>query len=197
MIWSLLVGLGAVVLALLGAVVLALCLPWFVSLAARTAPAAGVRLELRPFGRRFPLRLRFRGPAWRATAPEPARPADIRDGARQARRRRWRTAGRRVAPRLLRNAPLLLRGLGSMFRVERLALSGRLGLPDPADTGQLFGVILPLSRICASERVAIEIEPVFDGPALEGEAEACLRVWPVRALPAAILFAWRAVMRPA
>ncbi|MCR9150710.1 MAG: DUF2953 domain-containing protein [Rhodobacteraceae bacterium] len=196
MLWSLIAGLAAVVLALVAAIVLALCLPWFVSLAARTAPQAGFRLELRPFGPRFPALLRLRGLSW-PRGPRPAEETGVAPAPPATRRHRRGAAGRRLTPRLLHHAPVLLGGLRAVFRIERLVLSGRVGLPDPADTGQLFGVILPLSHACPSDRVAIAVEPVFDGPAFEAEAEARLRVQPIRLLPSVVRFGWRVFVRPA
>jgi hypothetical protein len=93
---------------------------------------------------------------------------------------------------MLRAAPDLTRGLLRAVRVERLRVDGAFGLLDPADTGQLFGLLCPLLYgLPPSARREIALRPMFDGPSLTGEAEGRVAVTLAPALGAAIRFGWR------
>jgi hypothetical protein len=106
---------------------------------------------------------------------------------RPRRRPRFRRGGA-----MLRAAPDLTRGLLRAVRVERLRVDGAFGLLDPADTGQLFGLLCPLLYgLPPSARREIALRPMFDGPSLTGEAEGRVAVTLAPALGAAIRFGWR------
>ena len=139
------------------------------------------RLTLGLFGGLLPIRID--GGLGRAGtgAPEPEARA------RPRRRRRFRRGGA-----ILRAAPDLVRGVLRAVRVERLRVNGAFGLADPADTGQLFGLLCPLLYgLPLSPRREIALRPVFDGPTLTGEAEGRVAVTLAPALGAAIRFGWR------
>lgn len=91
--------------------------------------------------------------------------------------------------------PDLASGLLSTIRIEHLVVSGRLGLEDPADTGQLFGLLMPLRFMTTGRRFAFDIEPDFDGPSLDARFDAQFRLRPVSAIPAAMRFGWRVFAR--
>ncbi|MGO9571489.1 MAG: DUF2953 domain-containing protein [Desulfomonilaceae bacterium] len=77
----------------------------------------------------------------------------------------------------------------SVMQVKILRLRVRLGLEDPADTGQIWGVVGPLTLILAGARgTDIEIEPDFERASLSVEGNAELRVIPIRVLVVVILF---------
>jgi len=97
------------------------------------------------------------------------------------------------AQRMLRAVPGLLRGLAGPVRLERLWLEARLGLDDPAETGQLFGALTPLVYGLGGAwpgRVSVQLAPEFSGPVLEGQAELVLSVVPARWLGPSLRFAW-------
>ena len=57
----------------------------------------------------------------------------------------------------------------------------RVGLGDPADTGQLWAVCGPLAGVLANVRSAsIDIEPDFSDATLELESAGCIRVVPLQ-----------------
>jgi len=59
----------------------------------------------------------------------------------------------------------------------------RIGLGDPADTGQLWAAIGPISGVLASVRtVAIEVEPAFQDETLELAGRGRLRIVPLQLL---------------
>lgn len=107
------------------------------------------------------------------TRRPPQVPAWIRD------RAVWRRA-----VKLLRSS---LRGV----RVRLLDANLTLGLPDPADTGRLFGVLLPAMLLVRPRVPDVAIAPDFERAGLAGTAAGDVRVVPLRMLAPAVAFgAW-------
>lgn len=160
--------------ALLGAVVLALLLPWHVRIEGHTTPRAA-RVELRLLG----------GLAPAIPIPLGRGGKDVRKDRRNRRRSRRRRG--RGAPR---GIPALIRGILSAFRVRRLEVTGRIGLADPADTGQLWAAVAPVAFALAGPRRKIDIRPDFAGPRfdIDGRGEGTIR--PLGLLTAGARFAW-------
>lgn len=88
--------------------------------------------------------------------------------------------------------PHLLADLLRPIHIERLAIDADIGFADPADTGQLYGLLCPVihSGLLASP-VSIAVRPDFSGPRVSGEIVAELSFIPVAFLPPAVRFAWR------
>lgn len=84
---------------------------------------------------------------------------------------------------------------------QDLTLRVRIGLGDPADTGQLWAVIGPLSATLATvEQASIAIEAEFIEAVFELESSGNIRVVPLRliALTAGLLLSppvWQGVSR--
>jgi hypothetical protein len=88
-------------------------------------------------------------------------------------------------PRLLRFASDIL----NLMQIRILRLRARLGLEDPADTGQIWAFVGPLTAILAGARgTDIEIEPDFERAFLSVDGNAELRVVPIRVLAVVIPF---------
>jgi hypothetical protein len=139
------------------------------------------RLTLGLYGGLLPVRIDGGRRRPESQAPEP----EARE--RPRRRRRFRRGGA-----MLRAAPDLIGGVLRAVGVERLRVDGAFGLADPADTGQLFGLLCPLLyALPPSPRREIALRPVFDGPTLSGEAEGRVAVTLAPALGAALRFGWR------
>lgn len=137
------------------------------------------RLTLGFFGGLLPLRIDGGREQPQPGTPEPE--------ARERPRCRFRHGGA-----MLRATPDLVRGVLRAVRVERLRVDGAFGLADPADTGQLFGLLCPLLyALPPSPRREITLRPVFEGPSLTGEAEGRVGVTLAPALGAALRFGWR------
>ena len=84
-----------------------------------------------------------------------------------------------------------LRLVASLLRLihfERLRAEAVFGLGDPADTGQIFGLLTPVIYGTGS---CIRLEPVFDGPCLEGFCEATFRVRPIALALPLLRFVWQ------
>ena len=88
-------------------------------------------------------------------------------------------------PRLLRFASDIL----NVMQVRIFRLRVRLGLEDPADTGQIWAFVGPLTAMLAGARgTDIEIEPDFERAFLSVDGNAELRVIPIRVFAVVIPF---------
>lgn len=75
----------------------------------------------------------------------------------------------------------LVRRIVSAIHIEHLSVQARLGLGDPADTGQLWGVIGPMTGLLSIPKATrINIEPDFFNEVLEVQCDGRLRVIPLR-----------------
>jgi hypothetical protein len=84
----------------------------------------------------------------------------------------------------------LVRDVWRAVHPRDLSLRLRLGLDDPAATGQLWALLGPVAGWLATFRAAsITIEPEFAETALELETRGSLRVVPLRALGIALALA--------
>jgi hypothetical protein len=125
-------------------------------------------------------------------------------------RSRSRSSGRSNAMALFWRADFrqrvyrLVRDVGRAAHLHRLRLRMRLGLGDPADTGQLWAVLGPLSALAQGLRGAdVHIEPAFMESVFEFHARGRLRVIPLQFLALALAFvlspvcirAWRSLQR--
>lgn len=85
------------------------------------------------------------------------------------------------------------------LRKRDIKLHLRLGLGDPADTGQLWAVVGPLAAMLAGVKdVEVEIEPEFLDAVFELESRGTLRLIPLQILwlAVALLFSpglWRGI----
>lgn len=92
--------------------------------------------------------------------------------------------------RALVAAPRLLVSLLRPFRLQRLAIDADVGLSDPADTGQLIGMLAPLIyAVPRSNVVDIAIRPDFSGARVEGDLEADVSFVPAALVPPLAAFA--------
>ena len=176
-------GLAALLIVLIGV----LAVPYYVTVLADVGAGTRVQLSLRPLSRRGPRILAITSPFGAADAgPEDAKSAP---------RRRARLPN--VDPqRVFFAAAALLASVLSAFRLVSLRIVGKVGLGDPADTGALFGLLMPVNYAPLGPRIAVDLRPGFDGPVVEGSAELVMRVVPLRLLRAAAVFAWRVFLAP-
>ena len=76
------------------------------------------------------------------------------------------------------------------IRVRELEMDLKLGLGDPAETGQLFGLVSPvLANIRSTSSFHINVEPDFQEEDLCGYCRGSVRAYPIRLVPPIILFA--------
>jgi hypothetical protein len=182
LLWALLTLLGGVLILAL----LALATPVHLALRAELGAASRFALRLRLFGGLTP---------WLVVAdsahtpPEPP-PEPKAEPKPPKRRRGWRLpAG--SGWRLARELPGFVLGALRRIRIERLAVEADLGLGDPADTGRLFGYLMPLQHALHLPRTHIDLRPDFARLRCDGSAEAVLRLIPLALLIPALGLAWR------
>lgn len=133
------------------------------------------------------------------TAPKPARRRGPKK--RPSRRRRPLEPAARVL-RVVRTpglAPRTARTLRCLFRSvrwRRLRADLRIGLADPADTGDLFALVGPATVLLwRASGGRVSIQPAFaDEAVVRGRAAGMLRIVPLRPLACALAFA---LSRPA
>jgi hypothetical protein len=95
-------------------------------------------------------------------------------------------------PRAMTAAPQLLSGLLRLIHLERLAIDADIGLADPADTGQLYGMLAAANHACSRPpSVSIVVRPDFSGARTSGELDASLSFVPLLLIPPGVRFAWR------
>ena len=99
-----------------------------------------------------------------------------------------------LAQPLLRPAWQLVLACPSAFTVGQLRARGCIGLPDPAATGQIHGIVYALRAVLPG-RVDLEIEADFLTPGTCGELSARVHVSFGKMLYFVIRFAWVAGFR--
>ena len=79
----------------------------------------------------------------------------------------------------------------SRIHIDRLHANAVFGLADPADTGQLFGMLTPLIYGLPGDRVDLALAPDFSGPRFDGDGEARLHFTPAALIVPVIRLALR------
>lgn len=80
-----------------------------------------------------------------------------------------------------------IRDLWHAIHKHNLSLRIRIGLGDPADTGQLWAIVGPLSGMLATvQQASIEIEPEFIDAVFELDSSGNIRVIPLQMIYLAI-----------
>jgi hypothetical protein len=147
-------------------------------------------------------------PAWRLTVilrllGGLAPPIPLHDSARRKPKAKKRGARPRKSPALSHRAvarirravvaaPGLVAGLLRPIRLERLAIDADIGLDDPADTGQLLGLLAAATHsLPTASAMSVAVRPDFTGPRVAGEVEAVLSFIPAAFVPPGLRFAWR------
>ena len=83
----------------------------------------------------------------------------------------------------------LVRRMLRSLRVRELDVSLRVGLPDPADTGMVYGVLWSALLLRSPSRaVRLRMEPAFEGPAFEVSLRGAVRVIPAQMAANAVRF---------
>ncbi len=175
--------LAAVVLA----VVAALATPVHVGVRLRRTDRTRARWRVRALAGLIDVR--FGG----ETATEPdASPEAQAARAERPRRRRGRKPGAGLAvlrsPGFAGRAMRVVPDLGRRIRWEEFSLEATFGFDDPADTGQLYGLLSPLLVAGAAAGWPIRCEPRFTGACFEGACAAGARLRPLAVIWVALRF---------
>ena len=176
---------------LIGALVLVLAL---LVLVLATPVKLQLAFQSRPH-RRVTVRARLLGglsPAMGIYDSEKRKPAGPQSERKQRKKKKPGMALSRIR-RIVAAGPDLLVGLRRPVHVETMALDAEFGLGDPAETGQLFGMLTPLIyAMPQSPAVRLTVRPNFNERCLRGAADADIRFIPFGFVPPVLRFAWRA-----
>ena len=93
-----------------------------------------------------------------------------------------------VARNVASEAFRLVLSLLHLVDFKRINVDADIGLGDPADTGQLFGLLTPLIYGVGAD---ISVRPVFDRACLNGMCEVTFKVTPVALLLPFARFGWQ------
>lgn len=113
----------------------------------------------------------------------------VSDRQKSARKKRRKAASRKKSGPIaaIRMKPFrqrvfrFIRAVWRAIQKQDLRLRMRIGLGDPADTGQLWAVVGPLSGLLANTREAsIEIEPEFIDAIFELDSSGSIRIIPLQ-----------------
>ena len=105
-------------------------------------------------------------------------------------RAQQRVRGMRL--RFITAAPELLVGLLRQISISRLKIDADVGLGDPAETGQLFGLLAPIiyARPTTSA-ISVDLRPDFVSPRISGKINVELGFVPAAFILPGARFAWR------
>lgn len=112
-------------------------------------------------------------------------------------RKAKKAISQRSSTSVARAISVTLRFLNELFRsvhFNRLSIDADVGLADPADTGQLFGMITAAVHAMPSKQnVSIVIRPDFVEPRASGRLDAELSFVPLSLILPSIRLVWRMV----
>lgn len=87
----------------------------------------------------------------------------------------------------------LVKDILNLIRIEAIKMDMKFGTGDPADTGHIYGLLMPFVYAPAgSPRLDFAVEPDFQQSVLEGRAEFVFSLIPARLLSSAARFGWAA-----
>lgn len=101
------------------------------------------------------------------------------------------------APYVARAAPRFICGIARRVRLEAMSADVSFGLPDPADTGTLYGALTPivlLLGIRASARVTLR--PNFAKAVWKGRGRLAARFTPISLALPVLAFGWSVFVLP-
>lgn len=116
-------------------------------------------------------------------------PSEEAEPEKQGRRKwPWRrkakdaTGGSFPVIEVLREVLRFLEAELSRVHLDLVRLNGVFGLPDPADTGRVFGLLTPVMYGLPCERVDVSLSPDFEAARLTADGEARLHLTPLALL---------------
>ena len=144
-------------------------------------------VAVRPFGRFGP---RISMPASRTSVQVSEKPVKATH-TKQREPAKNRRKSRRDYWSVFRAAIELFQSVLSKFHVARADVDVRFGVDDPADTGQAYGMLVPIIYgFPGHRRIDVNVEPVFDGALLHGKAALDITFTPLLLIKPAIRFGW-------
>lgn len=172
------------IIAMLGLLGLLLITPVLLRVHLTNSPKFAYRVEILAVG----------GLAPRVTLAQGPRQDTVALQKKQAKPKRRRSSRpKRGYGAVIWALPELMRDMLRHIHLAELHIDADYGLGDPADTGELSGLLIPLQYahpLPAS--VSLNLRPVFTQPCLKGSLTTAVRVTVAAFLVAILRFAWRA-----
>lgn len=101
------------------------------------------------------------------------------------------------APRMLRELPKLVSKVVSRVKLEGVDAKIRFGLSDPANTGIVYGALIPLLQLIGvTERSNIVLHPDFGHEVFDGRGHIGARFVPIALIAPMLGFAWVTMVLP-
>lgn len=101
------------------------------------------------------------------------------------------------APRMLRELPKLVSKVVSRVKLEVVDAKIRFGLSDPANTGIVYGALIPLLQLIGvAERSNIVLHPDFGDEVFDGRGHIGVRFVPIALIAPMLGFAWVTMVLP-
>lgn len=104
---------------------------------------------------------------------------------------------RRYLPHILQALPDFLGRVLARVKIESLMGNVKFGFPDPADTGQVYGITYPLIyRLNNAAKNNVILFPDYERACISGVASLTVRFLPVTLFPPMLNFGWTAFIKP-
>ena len=152
--------------------------------------------ELRLFSAGLPCILRITKTINPKDIPEVASDSTRSD---KSKRSSWRRKGRhftRGVARKIYDVPAVIGDTLSEIHLDRVVVRARIGLNDPAHTGQLCGALCPIMYGSSSDRFVIDVTPEFTTVGFAGDAELSFHFVPAKLAWPTVRFASFALVTP-
>ncbi|MGJ5620086.1 DUF2953 domain-containing protein [Sulfitobacter sp. MF3-043] len=167
---------------------LALITPVFVRVHLTTSPQFAYRVELHTLAGLAPGITVADGPR-----KDPSATPKTRHSPKPARPKRRKTPSRKRSQRAaFRALPTLIADILHRIRLTKLHIDAEFGLGDPAETGWICGLLMPLQyAVPIPATISLNLRPNFTRPSLNGSLTAVVRVTMAALLVPVAQFAWR------
>lgn len=177
---TILLWLLAAVIALL---LVALVSPLRIEAKASVGEAFRYSLALRLFGRVGP----------RVVVADSATPPRKKKPKTATKKAKHRSSANRAPMRIIRAAFPLISVVLACLHIDKAMLDLRFGADDPAETGQIFGILAPMVfGVEGGQRFHFSVEPVFDRAVFDGCAAVDVTMIPARLIYPVARFGWSA-----
>jgi len=104
---------------------------------------------------------------------------------------------KKYLPSMLQALPNLIRRLLACIKIESLRGNMKFGFPDPADTGQIYGITYPLIyRLNSQAKNEVIISPNYERACISGAGSFTARFLPITLLLPMLNFGWTAFLKP-
>jgi len=126
--------------------------------------------------------------------------ADATKPKRVSARKRGKSVRRNMiayAPQIARAAPRFIGGIVRRIRLEAMSADVWFGLPDPADTGALYGALTPIALLLGrGKATSVTLRPDFTEAVFKGSGYLAARFTPIALAPPALAFGWAVFVSP-